>query len=117
MQSTTDTDKRKLLSALCHGSIFFSALLISVVVPFAIWFVAEDPVVKDNAKEALNFHLNVWLYGAIIGGLSFITLGLAGFILGPIWFLLHWGLTVWAILQCLNHSERAVHYPFIFRLL
>lgn len=117
MYNTYDTDKRKLLSSLCHGSIFFSALLVSVAVPFGILLVSEDPVVKENAKEALNFHLNVWLYGAIIGGLSFITLGLAGFILGPIWFLLHWGLTIWAITRCLGNPDVAVRYPFIFRLL
>jgi uncharacterized protein len=117
MQDTFDQDKRKLLSALSHGSIFLSALLISVAVPIGILFVSDDTVVKANAKEALNFHLNVWLYGAIIGALSFITLGLAGFILGPIWFALHWGLTIWAVYQCLNTPDRSVHYPFIFRLL
>ncbi|MBF2001415.1 MAG: DUF4870 domain-containing protein, partial [Synechococcales cyanobacterium M58_A2018_015] len=98
MQSAYDSDKRKLLSALCHGSIFFSALLVSVAVPIAIWFVSEDPVVKDNAKEALNFHLNVWLYGLLLVPLSFITFGLAG----GIWWLVHWGLTIWAVYQCLT---------------
>jgi uncharacterized protein len=117
MQETFDTDKRKLLSALSHGSIFFSALFVSVAIPLGILFVSEDSVVKENAKEALNFHLNVWLYGAIIAGLSFVTLGLAGFLLFPIWGLLHWGLTIWAIYQCLTAPNQAVHYPFIFRIL
>jgi uncharacterized protein len=117
MQDTFDNDKRKLLSALSHGSIFFNALVVSVAVPIAILFVSEDPVVKANAKEAINFHFNVWLYGGIIGVLAFLTLGLAGLILGPIWFALHWGLTIWAIYQCLTIPERSVHYPFIFRLL
>lgn len=117
MQDTFDQDKRKLLSALSHGSIFFSALLISIAVPIGILFISDDTVVKANAKEALNFHLNVWLYGGIVAALSFLTLGLAGFILGPIWFALHWGLTTWAIYQCLTTPDRSVHYPFIFRLL
>lgn len=117
MQDTFDQDKRKLLSSLSHGSIFFSALLISIAVPIGVLFVSDDVVVKENAKEALNFHLNVWLYGSIVAGLSFITLGLAGFILGPIWFALHWGLTIWAIYQCLTMPDRSVRYPFIFRLL
>jgi len=115
MQETFDNDKRKLLSALCHGSIFFNALVVSVAVPIAILFVSDDPVVKSNAKEAINFHINVWIYGAIIGVLAFLTLGLAGFILGPIWFLLHYGLAIWAVYQCLTTPERVVHYPFIFR--
>jgi hypothetical protein len=37
-----DLTKRKLLSALCHGSIFFSALVISVGIPVAILFVSDD---------------------------------------------------------------------------
>ncbi|MBF2051402.1 MAG: DUF4870 domain-containing protein [Leptolyngbya sp. IPPAS B-1204] len=113
MQTTTDVEKRKLLSSLCHGSIFFSALLVSIAVPIGIWFVSEDPVVKENAKEALNFHFNVWLYGILLVPLSFITFGLAG----GLWWLVHWGLTIWAIYQCLNTPDQPVHYPFIFRLL
>lgn len=79
-----DTDKRKLLSALSHGSIFFSAAVISVGVPIAVLFVSDDPIVKENAKEAINFHFNVWLYGVIIGVVAFLTLGLLGLILYPI---------------------------------
>jgi uncharacterized Tic20 family protein len=113
MQSTQDTDKRKLLSSLCHGSIFFSALVVSVLVPIAILFVSEDPIVKANAREALNFHFNVWLYGILLVPLSFLTFGLAG----GIWWAVHWGLTIWAIAQCLSDPDQSVHYPFIFRLL
>lgn len=71
-----DTDKRKLLSALCHGAIFFSTAFISVGVPIAMLLVSDDPVVKENAKEAINFHFNVWLYGAIITVLIVVTFGL-----------------------------------------
>ncbi|MBD0302322.1 MAG: DUF4870 domain-containing protein, partial [Tolypothrix sp. T3-bin4] len=71
-----DTDKRKLLSALCHGAIFFSTAFVSVGVPIAMLFVSDDPVVKENAKEAINFHFNVWLYGAIITVLIVVTFGL-----------------------------------------
>jgi len=39
-----DSDKRKLLSALCHGSIFFSTTIVSVGLPIAILFVSDDPV-------------------------------------------------------------------------
>ena len=70
MQDMYDSDKRKLLSTLSHGSIFFSTAIVSIGIPVAVLFVSDDPVVKENAKEAINFHLNVWLYGAILGGLS-----------------------------------------------
>ncbi|MBE9171172.1 DUF4870 domain-containing protein [Pleurocapsales cyanobacterium LEGE 06147] len=117
MQADSDLDKRKLLSAGCHASIFISALIGSIGIPIGILFVSEDPIVKENAKEAINFHFNVWLYGGIITLLSFITFGLLGLILGPIWFVYHWGLSMWAIFHCLNNPEQAFRYPFIFRLL
>ncbi len=115
MQSpnTYDVDKRKLLSALAHGSIFLSGLFISVGIPIALLFISDDSVVKENAKEAINFHFNVWLYGVILIPLSFITFGLAG----GIWWLVHWGLTIWAIIHCLKAPNQPVRYPFIFRLL
>ncbi|MBW4618285.1 MAG: DUF4870 domain-containing protein [Cyanosarcina radialis HA8281-LM2] len=116
MYETFDSDKRKLLSALSHGAIFFSGTVISVGVPIAILLVSDDPVVKDNAKEAINFHLNVWLYEAILGFLLFISLGLL-FPLAGIWFLWHWGLTIWAIITCLGNPDQSFRYPFIFRLL
>lgn len=108
-----DTDKRKLLSALSHGSIFFSAGLIAVGLPIAVLFVSDDPVVKENAQEAINFHFNVWLWGLIILALHFV---LIGFVLGPIYFAVHWALTVWAIWSCLNNPDQAFRYPFIFRV-
>ncbi len=112
-----DADQRKLLSALAHGSIFFSAALVSVGIPIAIMLVSSDPVVKENAKEAINFHFNVWLYGAIVFVLSIFTLGLLGWILGPILFLFHWGLAAFAIYQTLTNFDVAFRYPFIFRVL
>lgn len=113
-----DTDKRKLLSLLCHGSIFFGSLWVFIGVPIAIMFVSDDPVVKDNAKEALNFHINVWLYEAIIAVLWFSIIGipLALILLIP-FFLFHWILPVFAILQVLGGAEQAYRYPVIFRLL
>jgi uncharacterized protein len=115
MQNSYETDKRKLLSAASHASIFLSATLVSIVIPLGILFITEDSVVKENAREALNFHLNVWLYGAVIAALSFVTLGLVGFVFGPLWLVLHLGLSIWAVYQCLRNPDVAVRYPFIFR--
>ena len=116
MQTESSFDKRKLLSATAHGSVFISALVISIGIPIAILLVSEDTIIKENAKEAINFHINVWLVGGLIAVLSFFTLGLAGFILGPIWLLVHWGLSIWAIAQCLQTPDRTFQYPFILRL-
>jgi hypothetical protein len=112
----SDQDKRKLLSALSHGSIFLSSLVLSIAIPIGILLVSEDPIVKENAKEAINFHLNVWVYEAIVIALTFLTLGLLGLILGPIFYLFHWIPPILAILQCLGNPNASYRYLFIFRI-
>ncbi|HIK14481.1 MAG TPA: DUF4870 domain-containing protein [Leptolyngbyaceae cyanobacterium M33_DOE_097] len=113
--NTYDTDKRKLLSTGSHASIFISALVVSIGIPIAILALSNDPVVKDNAREAINFHINVMIYGAILGVLGFLTFGLAPWLLGPLWFLYHWGLALWAVVHCLGKPDQPFRYPFIFR--
>jgi uncharacterized protein len=117
-----DSDKRKLLSALCHGAIFFSTAVVSVGLPIAILFVSDDPVVKSNAKESINFHFNVWFYGAILGALLFLLgwliLPLALLLpLAGLGYLLHWGLTIWALTHVFSDPDQPFRYPFIFRVL
>ncbi len=111
-----DQDKRKLLSGLCHGSIFLSSLVISIGIPIAVLLVSDDPVVKESAKEAINFHINVWFYEVIVGVLVVISFGLLGLILVPIFFLFHWIPPILAILQSLNNPNQSYRYPFIFRI-
>jgi uncharacterized protein len=111
-----DPDKRKLFSALCHGAIFFSTAFVSVGVPIVMLFISTDPVVQANAKESINFHFNVWIYGIIITALIWLTLGLL-FPLAGLGYLLHWGLTIWAIAGVLTNPDQPFRYPFIFRIL
>jgi uncharacterized protein len=110
-----DTDRRKLFSALCHGAIFFSTAFISIGIPIAMLFITDDPIVKENAREAINFHFNVWLWGIIIAVLIFVTFGLL-IPLAGLGYLLHWGLTIWAIITVLSNPDSAFRYPFIFRI-
>jgi uncharacterized Tic20 family protein len=123
MQVSYDSDKRKLLSSLCHGAIFFSTGLLSIGVPIAINLLSDDPVVKSNAKESINFHFNVWFWATLIGIpiaiISFITFGLGGILFFPVvalGFAIHWGLTIMALLHCLSQPDEPFRYPFIFRL-
>lgn len=113
VSGTFDTDKRKLLSALCHGAIFLSATILSVGIPVAILLVSDDPVTKDNAKESINFHFNVWLYGIIFGLLCWVLIGwpLLGLLL-----IVQFVMPILAIAHCLRVTEMAYRYPFIFRL-
>jgi hypothetical protein len=111
-----DQDKRKLLSALSHASIFLSSLVLSVAIPIGVLVVSDDPVVKESAREAINFHLNVWVYEAIVIALTFVTLGLLGLILGPIFYLFHWIPPILAIIQSVSNPNQSYRYPLIFRI-
>lgn len=108
-----DLDKRKLFSALCHGAIFFSAALVSIGIPIALMFISDDPVVKDNAKESLNFHINLYIYAAIFGLLALVVIGLPLLILLGI---ASFVLPIMAIIQVLGNPDRPYRYPFIYRL-
>ncbi len=122
MSSTTNS-KNRLLSVVCHGCTLFGISMISIAVPIVALFVADDDLVKKNAKESINFHLNIWFWAAVIGGiygvLSFLTFGLLGLILWPLLvfgFLWHGFWSVMAIIHSLS-SDEPYRYPFILRLL
>ncbi|MEB3340418.1 DUF4870 domain-containing protein [Okeania sp.] len=108
-----DTGKRKILSALCHGAIFFSVTIMSVGVPIAILFITEDSVIKDNAKESLNFHINIYIYGIIFGALTWLLIGFPLLILLGI---VNFVMPIIAILNVTSNPDKSYRYPFIFRL-
>ncbi|MGG6292925.1 DUF4870 domain-containing protein [Leptolyngbya sp. AN02str] len=114
MQSSSDFDKRKVLSALAHGSIFLSTLVLAIGVPIVLLLVSDDPVITANAKEAINFHLNYWVLAFIFGLLTFV---LIGYPLLAILFIGHLVMPILAILHCFRDPERAYRYPFILRVL
>jgi Domain of unknown function (DUF4870) len=98
--------------------------LLSIGVPIAINLISDDPVVKSNATESINFHFNVWFWATVIGVpigiLSWLTFGIGGILFFPVvafGFVLHWGLTIWALLHCFSQPDEPFRYPFIFRLL
>jgi uncharacterized Tic20 family protein len=106
-------DQRKLLSAICHGAIFFSSTIVSIGIPIAILLTNDDPVVKENAKESLNFHINLYIYALIFVLLIFVAIGIPLLIvLGIISFIM----PIIAIVQVLSDPNQPYRYPFVFRL-
>ncbi len=108
-----EVNQRKLLSVLCHGAIFFSATVFSVGLPIAILFTSQDSVVKENAKESLNFHINLYICAFIFILLLFLLIGF------PLLALLggaSWVMPIIAIVQIINNPDQPYRYPFIFRL-
>ncbi len=114
--------KRKLFSLLCHGSIFLGSLLFTSLIPLAVLLLFDDPIIKETAKETLNYHFNIWLYGAISLGLG--TFFTALIITAPIAWLIGGLFTlftlvppIFGILATLNNPNEPYRYPFIWRLL
>ncbi|MGD1857782.1 MAG: DUF4870 domain-containing protein [Leptolyngbyaceae cyanobacterium] len=114
MDAAFDSDKRRVLSALSHGSIFLSQLLFSAGLPMALWIVSDDPVIKENSKEALNFHINIWIYSFVIGILCWLLIGWL-FVLPLLVF--QWVMPILAILHSFRTPDSAFKYPFILRFL
>jgi uncharacterized protein len=114
--------KRKLFSLLCHGSIFLGSLLFTSVIPLVVLLLFDDSVIKETAKETLNYHFNIWLYGAISLGLGtfftalIITIPLA-WLIGGAFTLFTLVPPIFGILATLNNPNEPYRYPFIWRLL
>jgi len=112
METTFDSDKRKLFSILSHGSIFASQFVFFAGVPFALLFFSDDPVVKENAKEALNFHFTVWLYSVLLIIPAWLIIGLP---LVALLGLVQVVMPIFAILSSVSDPDNAYRYPLIFR--
>lgn len=111
-------DQRKLISALCHGSIFFSSLVVSIGIPIAILLVSDDWVIKDNAKEAINFHINLFLYGILAAILAFTVIGIpAAAVIGFGLLICSWLLPIIAIVKTIENANQPYRYPLIWRIL
>lgn len=108
-----ELEQRKVLSALCHGAIFFSSTIVSIGIPIAILMTNDDPVVKENAKESLNFHINLYIYALIFILLIFVLIGIPLLVLlGIASFIM----PIIALIQVLDNPDRPYRYPFVFRL-
>ena len=113
MDELPDLQKRKLLSALCHVSTFLSWFIIPVAVPIVVLCVSDDPIVRENAKEAVNYYISFILYYAI-GAL--LLLALIGIPLLVLTAVADYVLPIMAIVHCLTNLSKPYRYPFIFRL-
>ena len=121
--SSITSSKNRLLSVVCHGCTLFGISMISIAVPIVALLMTDDDVVRKNAKESINFHLNIWFWAAVIGGiygvLSFLTFGLLGLILWPLLGLGFFWHAFWSVMAVIHSlgSDEPYRYPFILRLL
>lgn len=101
----------KLWAVLCHLSGFFG---VPFLLPLIVYLVmrGESPFVAAQARETLNFHLSLIIYGLLCLPLTFIVIGI------PLLILLGLAGLVFAIIAALKVSEGGSYrYPFTIRLI
>jgi uncharacterized protein len=95
---------------LCHLSLLFGA---GILLPLIVYLVKrqDSPIPAEHAREALNFHISVYLYVIVSFFLCFV---LVGFVLLP---LIGVGSVVFSIIASVTASEgRPYRYPLTIRL-
>ena len=117
MESASITDmalpakgNEKIWSMLSHLSAFFG---VGFILPLIVYLAMrkESEYVACNAREALNFHISLLIYGLCCVPLIFILIGI------PLLILLGLGSLVFAIIAAVKASDgQCYHYPLTFRL-
>jgi hypothetical protein len=100
----------KIWIILCHLSLLLG---VGFLLPLVVYFVKKQdaPWTAEHAREALNFHICVYVYAFISGLLCLVGIG---FLLLP---LIGIGSVILSILACIKASDGGFYrYPLIFRL-
>lgn len=101
----------KALIVLCHLS---GLLGVALILPLIVYLIKKEeggPVARQ-AKEALNFHLSLLLYGILMIPLLFLGVG---FLLYPV---LVFGALVLAVVAAVKAADGAAYrYPFCIRFI
>ena len=108
--SFAPTGNDKLWAILCHLSGFIGA---PILIPLIIYLVMKDdtPFVRAHAREALNFHISLFIYSIACIPLVFIIVGV------PLLIAL-WGVSlIFAIIAAIKAGDgRSYAYPLTIRL-
>jgi uncharacterized Tic20 family protein len=110
----TNLEKRKLLSALSHGALILNIAVLPLLIPIAVLVLSDDPIVQQNAREALNFVINIVVYICFFLLLSFWGIGIPLLFLT---FFVSWAMPIIAAVHAVTQLDRAYRYPFILRVL
>ncbi|MBX9691915.1 MAG: DUF4870 domain-containing protein [Cyanobacteria bacterium] len=113
-----EVTKRKLLRVLCHGAALASSSVVVIGLPIAIVVLSEDPLVKDSAKEAINYTLNIFVMLIMMLLLCFTIIGIPFAMMG------YGVISIAAVIMPLIAMvsvciipDGAFRYPFVFRFI
>lgn len=112
------TTKRKLLRASCHAAALCSWSVVVIGVPIGALIISNDPLVRDSAREAINYSISVIIFALVAVGLCFTIIGI------PAAMLIFVGLAIatailpiLAIISVLSDPDARYRYPLTIRLL
>lgn len=109
--STVPKGNDKIWSVLSHLSAIIG---VGIILPLVVFLVMKDEseYVAANAKEALNFHISVFIYWLCCIPLVFIIIGI------PLMILIGVGALILAIVAAVKSAEGGVYrYPLTLRLI
>ena len=109
--STLPSSDDKIWIILSHLSLVIG---VGFLLPLIVYLVKkeESPITAEHAKEALNFHITVYLYAIISFILCFVLIGI------PLLILVVAGSFILAIVACIKASEGKLYrYPLTIRLI
>lgn len=109
-----ENSERKVLSIVAHASIFIGSTLLAIAIPIIILASSADLVVKENAREALNFYINAYIFALLCIPLTFVLIGIPLLVLLFISTLV---MPIIAIVKVLENSDRSYRYPIIAHIL
>lgn len=113
-----DQTTRKVLSVISHASLFINSLMVGIGVPIVVLILSEDRVVQDNAREALNFHINLLIGWAIAVVFFFSVVGIpVAFVLSGLLLVISFVMPIIAIVQTATQPEIPYRYPFVWHIL
>jgi len=109
--SCTPRGNDKIWSILCHLSGFLG---VGFILPLVVYLAmkGDSDYVRENAKEALNFHLSVLIYSLCCIPLLFVLIGI------PLLIALGIASLILSIIAAMKASDNGCYrYPFTIRLI
>lgn len=110
MSNTANAGESSLLSILAHLCALLTSLCVSILGPIVILAIADSDVVKQNARESLNFQISMIIYALISFALMLVGIGFVTIFIVALWSLIA---PILAMIKVANHPETPHRYGLI----
>lgn len=111
MPHTANTGESSILSILAHLCALLTSLCVSILGPIVILAIADNDVVKQNARESLNFQITMIIFALISLPLCLVGIGFVTLAIVALWSFIA---PIIAMIKVANHPETPHRYGMIF---